>query len=199
MPGFRIEFGGDIAHAAVGEKAVHAAEVIGVVFMNGGLQVDQKFHFRRIVGLHPVDGVIAGFDDGERLGRAVGDVGQRGGARPFEDTAVGNDGDVVRELPGLRSLQPESAVILRKARAAVDLRDFFGQLRVVRAVPRFVEAVLGVKRGLIQKREEQDAPTVRGANVVIGDKRRRECAENIVVVVQREADLFQVVLALRPQ
>jgi len=35
--------------------------------------------------------------------------------------------------------------------------------------------------------------------IFIDEIRRRECAELVMVVVKREADLFQVVFALRPQ
>jgi hypothetical protein len=73
------------------------------------------------------------------------------------------------------------------------------QLGVVRTVPRFIEAVLGIQGSLIQKGEEQDTPTVSWTAVVIDEIRGWERAELVVVIVERQADLFQVVLALRPQ
>jgi hypothetical protein len=142
---------------------------------------------------------MAGLNHRQRLRRAVGDVGQGRRAGAAEDPVGSGDGDVIRQLPGLGSLEAESATIPGEAGAAVDVRDFAGQLRIVRAVPWFVEAVLPVERGLVEIRKQQDPPTVSRPAIVVDEIRRRECSELVMVNVKREADLFEVVFALRPQ
>jgi hypothetical protein len=69
----------------------------------------------------------------------------------------------------------------------------------VRPIPGFVEPVLLEEFGLIQERQNQDAPTVRGAPLVVDEIGRRESAVYVMVVVERKPDLFEIILTLRPQ
>src|SRR5579872_2164576 len=82
---FRVDFGEDETDAAVGQQAVQAAQMIGMMLMRGALQVENDFRCGRVVRLHPVDRMASCFGDGDRLRGAVGDIAHGRGATSAED------------------------------------------------------------------------------------------------------------------
>src|SRR6185437_8199952 len=98
------------------------------------------------------------------------------------------DGDVIGQRSGVRLV----------VRAAEHRWRFLGQQRVVRATPRLVEVIPVVQRLLPDEPQDRHPPTVHRLAVFIGDAGRRKALEDVVVILQTEADLLEVVEARVP-
>ena len=66
VEGFEVDLRRDGADAAVEKTGrLDRAEMVGVVFVNGRLQIDDELAFGDVVRLHPVDGVVSRVGDDE--------------------------------------------------------------------------------------------------------------------------------------
>ena len=116
------------------------------------------------------------------LARPVLDVTHAASRRTIGNRVRANDHCVAR-LPRIGC---------RITGATIDFGHLIVQCLVVRAVPRLVEAVLGVQVFFVQEGQDQHSPTVLGLAVFVRNEGRRETAMLLMVSVHRQADLFQV-------
>ena len=68
----------------------------------------------------------------------------------------------------------------------------------MRAIPGFLEMELLIKRGFLQIRKHQHAPTIERPPILRLNNGRRKAAERSLVVVQGNDNLFQVILRNDP-
>lgn len=79
--------------------------------------------------------------------------------------------------------------------ADVKFGDPIQQFRIVRPVPRFGKIVRFVELNLIQKRQQQDAPTVHRSALFVGNVSGWKRPVRRFVIVQSQTDLFQIAIA----
>ena len=70
------------------------------------------------------------------------------------------------------------------------------QLRIVWPVPGLIEAVFVVERFAFHEGQDQHSPTVNGLAVGVGHIGGWKRLVNVVIVLKRESNLFEVVAAL---
>ncbi len=82
--------------------------------------------------------------------------------------------------------------------ANINFRYPCGQLPVVRAVPRFIETILGVQFVFVQVGKNQYTPTMCAASLLVADIGRWKRTVFSVVLMQRPCDPFEAIWARPP-
>src|SRR5262245_46084689 len=129
----------------------------------------------QVARLRPVNPGISDLYDEDALADAVRKLAHGvGTARTGPRGTAAGDGNVI-------GASQNPVGVLGTAVDVVQTIEAISNSTVVRPVPRFVEAIVGVQSSIIDKREQQHAPAMKRFTGRVGDIGRWECAVLLVI------------------